>query len=377
MRTGEVFEPTLLPLSVKEQLCRSLLEEFGAGFVRHRPMQAELTHGCLVSPEMHSDQVRNPTASLNYEKLTYKCLGCGAQGGILWLIVKVRGCDYAEARAWLGSETGTVDGAVMPLQKLLDYYDALYVSARIVPPVMPVYDPAVLEPWLQVVHPWLTTGVPDLNIIGRRIPEQTVRDLKIGWDPADDRIVIPHFWQGRLVGWQKRRLSGGGPKYVSTDDLPKDTTIYDYDPERKTAVIVESPLSVARHRHALPMEGTFGAAVTDRQVRLITRHYERCVLWMDNDPGGWRALEGTRDSPGLIDRISVSCPVWVVKSMFTGGPDDVDSETAAYLVEKAVPGVLWKRPVPEALYCPRCQRRPHSGSCDSGGNEEGASDDDS
>jgi hypothetical protein len=358
-----VFEPVMLPTSIKEQLCRELLEEFGAVAIRHRPGQAELTHGCLVSPEQHSDQIRNPTASLNYDKLTYKCLGCNAQGGILWLISTVRSCTYEEARAWLGRETGT-GGTVMPLQQLLDYYDALYASAKVQPTVIPTYPEAVLEPWLQIVHPWLTTGVPDLGITGRGIPEQTVKDLKLGWDPSDDRIVIPHFWKGSLVGWQKRRLSGGGPKYLSTENMPKDVTIFDYDPKRKEAIICEAPLSVARHRHELPMEGTFGANVTDRQVKLISSHYQRIVLWLDSDPGGWKALEGSRNTPGLIDRLSKYAPVWIVDSPFTGGPDDVDTKVAAALVDAAIPSSIWRRPNPDFLSCPRCQRRRHEGSCD-------------
>lgn len=361
-----VFEPAMLPDAVKEQLCRELLEEFGAVSIRHRPVQAELMHGCLINPDLHSDQVRNPTASLNYKKLTYKCLGCNAQGGLLWFISEARGCTRQEARDWLSRETGTGE-TVMPLQQLLDFYDALYDRKARRPAPIPSYSPSVLEPWLRPmgeyrVHPWLTTGVPELGIEGRGIPEQTALDMKLGWDPGDDTIVIPHFWKGRLVGWQKRRLSGDGPKYVSTDDLPRDQTLYDYDPKRRTAVIVESPMSVLKHRHVLPMEATFGAAVTDRQIKLMTAHYERLVLWMDNDQGGWRALEGTKSAPGMIERASQYCPVWVVDSPFAGDPADLPSHAAESVVDLCtVPAVLWKRP--RYLSCPSCGFAVHDGPC--------------
>lgn len=371
-----VFEPTILPQSVKEQLCRDLLEEFGAVSIRHRPAQSELTHGCLVSPEAHTDQVRNPTASINYDKLTYKCLGCQAHGGILWLITQVRGGTWEEARAWLGKETGT-GGTVMPLQQLLAYYDALYADATQRPVPIPTYALSVLEPWLKpvgewAVHPWLTDGIPELEIEGRGIPEQNAIDLKIGWDPADDTIVIPHFWKGDLVGWQKRALSGRGPKYLSTEDMPKDQTLYDYDVMRRTAVIVESPMSVAKHRHVLPLEATFGANVTDRQIKLIACHFERCVLWMDNDKAGWSALEGSKDAPGMMERLAPYCPVWVVDSPFSGDPADLDSERAGYLIEDAVPASSWRRP--ESLACPNCWKVAHSGACDPGSDQRGAAD---
>lgn len=361
-----VFAPALLPSSVKEQLCRELLAEFGAEPIRHRPSRMELTHGCLINPEKHSNQRRDPTASLNYDKLTYKCLGCNAQGGILWMIASVRGCSQAEARQWLERETGTGD-TVMPLKQLLDYYDALYAEADRRPPPISIYSPSILEPWLAPagpyrVHPWLTEGMPELGIKGRGIPEQNAIDLKIGWDRNDDTIVIPHFWKGQLVGWQKRRLSGSGPKYLSTEDMPKDQTLYDYDPKRRTAVICESPMSVAKHRHVLPMEATFGATVTDRQIRLIAAHYERCLLWMDNDEAGWKALEGTEQSPGMIDRLSRYCTVWIVDSPFAGDPADLPSEVAADVVNYfAKPASIWRRP--RALNCPSCGQPVHEGSC--------------
>lgn len=361
-----VFEPVMLPVSVKEQLCRDLLEEFGAVSIRHRPTRGELTHGCLINPGQHGNQSRDPTASLNYNKLTYKCLGCGAKGGVLWLIETVRGCSREDARAWLAGETGT-GSTVMPLRQLLDYYDALYAEASRKPEPIPTYSEAVLEPWLRPagayrVHPWLTEGMPDLGIEGRGIPEQTAVDMKVGWDREDDTIVIPHFWKGQLVGWQKRRLSGDGPKYLSTEDMPKDQTLYDYDPKRRTAVICESPMSVLKHRHALPMEATFGANVTDRQIRLIAAHYERCMLWMDNDKAGWKALEGIEDSPGMIERLSKYCSVWVIDSPFAGDPADLDTQTAERVVERfAVPASIWGRPT--VLMCPQCQDMAHQGPC--------------
>lgn len=346
------FEPSFLPLTVKEQLCRTLLEEFGVVSIRHRPSQAELTHPCLVSPEMHSDQGRNPTASLNYEKLTYKCLGCQAKGGLLWLITKVRGCTWDEARTWLSEEVGT-GTTVMPLQQLLAYYDALYADARRRPPPIPVFHPSVLDPWNRV-HSWLEEE--------RGIPLENSLALRLGWDATDDSIVIPHIWRGELVGWQKRALSGRGPKYISTPDMPKDQTLYNYDAKRTTAIIVESPMSVARHYHALPMEATFGANVTDRQIKLITAHYERVILWMDNDEAGWRAIEGTENAPGMIDRIMPHCSVWVVDTPLAGDPADVTTPVALALVDAAVPAVAWRRP--RTLYCPRCLSEPHGGVCD-------------
>jgi DNA primase len=91
----------------------------------------------------------------------------------------------------------------------------------------------------------------------------------------------------QLVGWQARRLDGGKPKYKNSPDFPKDTTLFNYDYLRDTVVIVESPMSVMRHWHHMPyVEATFGAAITNEQLRLISKH-PKVILFLDNDKAGW------------------------------------------------------------------------------------------
>lgn len=340
-----VFEPALAPLAIKEQLCRDLLEEFGAVSIRQRPDRNELIHGCLVGTD-HTDQSRNPTASLNYEKLTYRCLGCQARGGILWLIAKVRNCTWEEARTWLNTATGS-GGETMSLAQLLEFVDALNAPPPSAVP-MPSHSRDILDPWLNPSHPYL---------VSRGITSGTAEAFRLGYDQTDDCVVIPHFWEQELVGWQKRRLSGAGPKYVSTPGMPKDATLFNYDGKATTAVLVESPMSVLRHAPEIHMEATFGASVTDSQVKLATAHYERLVLWMDNDPAGWTATRS------IIERASPHCPVWVVDSPFEGDPGDLSRTEAKFVMEEfTIPAIGWDRP--RVLFCRGCLSPVHAGPCE-------------
>lgn len=340
-----VFEPTLAPLKIKEQLCRDLLEEFGAVSIRRRYDRNELIHGCLVGTD-HTDQDRNPTASLNFEKLTYRCLGCQAKGGILWLIATVRRCTWDEARSWLNTATGS-GGQLMSLAQLLEFHDALYtpVVAR---HAMPRHDPEILAPWLNASHPYFAQ---------RGILQGTAEAFRLGYDPVEDSAIIPHFWKHELVGWQKRRLSGDGPKYVSTEGMPKDSTLFNYDAKAVHAILVESPMSVLRHAPEVHMEATFGAGVTDRQVKLATAHYERLILWMDNDKAGWNATRS------IIERASPYCPVWVVDSPFEGDPGDLSPVEARFVLDEfTIPATQWREP--RVLYCRKCLVPAHKGSCE-------------
>lgn len=378
-RGGGGFEATLLPDPVKEELARSLLAEFGVTSITTREPDGELIHCCPLP--WHPET--KPSASLNYKKLTFRCLGCNSKGGLLWFIATVRGISGPDARTWLGEQTG-LEGADFDLKALLDLLDALYDDSRKTgPPPMPSFGEKVLAPW-RFIHPILTTGVPELGIKGRGIPEANLISMQVGFASdmrvrvgesfvSSQRIVIPHYWRDNLVGWQSRRVGNDGtPKYLSTADFPKDRTLYNFDGKRRRAVVVESPMSVLRHLHHLPMEATFGASVTDGQMRLLTQH-EQVILWMDNDTAGWNAVEGhfpTKQvngklvpgpvSPGLGARLSPYCDVRVVDSPWAADAAEMDEEMAADLVEQAIPYALWNRPT--VLYCLAC-RQSHEGVC--------------
>lgn len=365
-----IDEALAMPDDVKEDFCRSLLAEFGADRVIKNARKGELTVRCVM-PE-HDD--RKPSAGLNYKNLVYKCLACEASGGILWLIRSVReGTSNSQARDWLVSTLG-LDGE--NLGALLNLIDALVSDeSRQARAVIPSFSPRMLDPWA-LIHPWLTDPInwADRSTGGRGIPEQNVIDLQVGYAeayPVDDhggvseRIIVPHFWKDKLVGWQSRRLSDDGtPKWLSTPDFPKDLTLYRM-PTGSVACVVESPMTVLRHAHHLPLTATFGKDVTDRQVRLLAG-YDKVILWPDPDPAGWNALEGHTDrrgdyTPGLIERLMPYTDVWVTDCDLDVDGADMTDDEAVDACQEAVPASVWERPSP--LRCYLCRDPAHNGEC--------------
>jgi hypothetical protein len=341
------FEFSLLPDAQKEDLCRALLAEFGVSRITKNHKQ-ELIHSCCLPNGMHKNGDRNPSAGLNFHRLTYKCLGCGSGGGLLWFIATCRGDDdTAQARAWLAEQSG-LGQTVIDLDSILSMLDRMYAPESSGRAPIPRYDPAILTPWTWPVHhPYLTTGAPEFGVTGRNIPESTLDHFRVGYAekyimgrhlPTQERIVIPHFWDGRLVGWQARRLNERDePKYKNSLDFPKDQTIFNYQKGIR-AIVVEAPMSTMRHYHHLPeMQATFSASLTEFQLRLLQRMKE-LVLWFDNDPAGWKATRyvGEKLSPYL--------PVWVVDSPYAADPADFPDDLADDLSSRPIPYVLWEPP---------------------------------
>lgn len=352
------FAPAQLPLAQKHDLCLGLLEEFGITVSHHNEDKHELLHACRLP--WHNE--KTPSASLNYDKLAFRCFGCDSKGGLLWFIATMRGNSSGrEVTDWLATATG-LGGHEVDLQALLDYIEAVYNPQARTRQVIPQFSPRVLEPWA-LVHPYLTEV--------RGIPEANLDTLQIGYDPVQDKIIIPHFWRDNLVGWQARKLPGNsGPKYKNTVDFPRESTVYNHRPRHEgTVVLVESPMSVLRHVHHTHMVSTFGSVVTDTQIRILA-DYTDIVIWPDPDEAGWTSLMGRDEGkgrskvhvPGTIERLEPYSSVRVVNSPWFADPAELDDDTIEDLVSSAVPGSIYTPPS-GTLQCWYCKQT-HVGSCE-------------
>lgn len=308
-----------------EGLCRSLLSEFGASNITLRG--DELWCSCPLPFGLHAHGDRNPSFSVNVEKLTASCFVCGG-GSLAWFVAVCRGTSVHQARGWLAGQGDLDDEA--SLSNLLTMLDALYGKPESPPPI-PHMNPQVLEPW-RLIHPYL---------IDRGVPEETIIAQQVGYDPDKARVVIPHWWRGQLTGWQSRRVvDDGTPKYLSTPGFAKDRTLYHAPESLKRVVVVESPMSVLRHLHHVPhLVATFGASVTDRQVSLLAR-YDEVTLWFDNDSAGWKG------AGAVVNRLAPHTNVWMVESPFVQDAGDLSDEMVEYLLaECRVPYSVWEQPV--------------------------------
>lgn len=363
MSDTEALDILFLPEELRYQFCYDLLIDIGADKIKVVESKSEI-NACCPLP-WHNDT--HPSFSLNWEKMVASCFSCGSGGGILWFIGAVKGVNGPRAREWLTSQTG-ITGSDFDLPALLAFIDAA-IEGKKKPKIsqpIPRYPERMLEPW-DHIYPGMTTGVPDLGIPGRGIPEDNLRHARVGWDLDSNRVTIPHFWRGDLVGWQSRRIMDDGtPKYLSSPDFPRDRTIYGYDEvdQSKPVLVVESPMSRLRHLHHLPIVSTFGSEITERQITLL-KWFPKVVFWMDNDKAGWWATLGkslrTEFVTGAPEKLSRWTEVMVVESDWAADPAELSDTVAHDLYDAAVPFFLWEKPQ-GALRCLKCQER-HGGPC--------------
>lgn len=272
---------------------RAVLDFYGAENcheeINKDGITVEIIHSCLldrVEPH-HANGDQNPSAACNVDKKLYTCYAYWS-GDLFRLIQKMEGQGSLEGiapvvRDFLGDSALASADFVAEVEKILASLAEGSYSVD-----LSTYNERILAPWA-FVHPYLNE---------RGIDNETASRLRIGWDERTNRITIPHFWKGKLVGWQARAIPDrpgqwpgtvpDQPKYKSKPGFPKSSTLYGYDlasPDH--AVVVESPFSVIKAvALGVPnVVATFGAKVTIGQVELL-RRFRKVTVWMDDDTAG-------------------------------------------------------------------------------------------
>lgn len=296
----------------------------------------ELVMSCPLPFGLHRYGDRNPSAALNKNSLLFNCYVCGG-GDIVWLTQVVCGIDYEQAISRLMSLSDDVG-------PFLDRLRSSFSSPEPVQPQIPSYSAQILSPWLRDEVPYLTERGVSVDVqrsMSLGLNER-YRELIDGKWVERPRVIIPHFWQGRLVGWQARRCADGGPKYLSSPGFPRSVTLYNWDnlDRSRPVVVVESPMTVLvmLSRGLTNAVATFGAAVSDEQVGLLG-DVDEVVLWFDADYAGQHALVSVARS---LERRT---KVWVVQMMgYADGKDPADLSVEEFwsVYESRMPSFLMK-----------------------------------
>lgn len=257
--------------------------------------ETEVIHSCLLDrvDRHHNNGDAHPSASANLDRKLYICYSYWG-GDFFHLIQKMENkSSFAEIvpilAPLLSESVSEPDEYRAKLQARLE---AFLATPQAYNADLPSYSERVLSPWA-FIHPYLYE---------RGIDPDTVSRLQIGWREEDNRIIIPHFWDGKLVGWQARAVPDRPgewpgtrnqiPKYRSSPGFPKsDTFYYDHSrprPRAGSVLVVESPFSVIKATALgldIPVLATFGAKVSDAQLYLLA-DYDQVIVWSDPDTAG-------------------------------------------------------------------------------------------
>jgi DNA primase len=280
---------------------------------------ARLTGRCPFHEE------RTPSFSVNpHDKLFY-CFGCGKGGDLVSFVRDVEGLDFAGAIEWLADRFGvrleyeeSSPGWEARQQRGKRLHELLEQAAGF-------YERYLWESQ--------AGGLARDYLAGRGLREEVCREFRLGLalggttlarkalekgftreelvaagllnrrghDYFAQRLMFPLAdARGRIVGFQARKLREDDPlraKYVNSPEgelFHKSAILYGLHlagPEirrQDRAVVVEGNTDVIALRQAgfLPVAASMGTALTERQLKELSRLARRLVLCFDGDAAG-------------------------------------------------------------------------------------------
>jgi hypothetical protein len=131
-----------------------------------------------------------------------------------------------------------------------------------------------------------------------------LEDYNFHWTDEDgfqNRLIIPFYFQHRIVGYTARKITEGKPKYISEQQPGYVFNLDQQGPDQKFVIVVEGPID------AICIKGVAltSAEVGDSQRALINRLQRQVIVLPDRDQAGSRLVE-----QALEFGWSVSFPEW-------------------------------------------------------------------
>lgn len=269
------------------------------------------------------------TTGLGY--LTGNCWVCGG-GSLLSLAMELYDFDVDTATQWLYQFTDDID-VVSPAEWEYRMLREMAEDTKERGNNMPYFNERVLERFADPTLFWKSRGVSDEIITEYDLrysnmvmkPAPLKNGEKIDDDYYGPAAIIPHYWRGKLVGWQHRWMEDLRPKwvakYTNTTDFPKHNTLYGYDNARRSKdkiLVCESVITVLFLASCgIPAVSYFGGGIKPEQLHLLCSFDKGVILCPDNDAVGDKFL--TEATPYLKRMI----PVWHLPKVKLGPGADL------------------------------------------------------
>lgn len=226
----------------------------------------EITGRCPVHAKVTGREDRSPSWSMNSSTGLWICFSCGARGTLSMLVSEL---------------TGDKD-SILTVHKLI--IDST-LSRLQTPEELKTYVPV----------DWVAFGkfqkVPQKMLDLKNLDSEAAWKYGIRWDTSNKCWITPivsplgelRGWQAKKVGWVRNFPEG----------VKKSETLFGIERfMSSTAILVESPLDVVRFAGMFDKPqclASFGATVSDEQIRILSDFADRLIVAMDNDEAGLAA----------------------------------------------------------------------------------------
>ena len=228
---------------------------------------SELISSCPF-PENHRHGDSRPSFGIDLNSGLCHCFSCGYSGNLLTLARDRLGMSFLEAQR-------TFYGDITPEE----ITRMVHGDNNEMRPMTPLE--IDISNWCPYNHPyWIERG----------FTEQTIGEWQLGYDRVENRVVVPIYYQGELMGWTKRALDDyTKPKWSNNPELQKSKLLFGVDKVMGDKVIlVEAPLSaIMLWQQGIPNAvASMGASLSDEQAKILRSISNQVLVYYDPDEAG-------------------------------------------------------------------------------------------
>ena len=286
---------------------------------------------------------------MRYAKTVEKHFTVTQRGGTEWLVMCPWHDDTSQGHLYVNVRKGVflcmscgakghldrLDGVDLPQVSTSDVRDRLRAlqAPRNVQKTYP-------EAWLaqyDVPHDYWTQT--------RGLPDDVVRQFRLGYDPFSNRLTLPlRDMHGRVLGVTYRRLDDGTPKYLHPKGFPIGRHLYGawlLTDQRKVALVEGQVDAIRCWSERVPALSMMGSRLTRDQVKVLQRsNIGHVVLMLDNDKAGLKGTLGVYEAL-RGSGIRVSCG-WYRDYWFgVKDPDGLTGQRLRKMYHSSVPVDVW------------------------------------
>jgi DNA primase len=264
------------------------------------PTGNEVVFRCPFPGHRHGDA--NPSASMNQKTTAWICFGCQRRGNAVTFLCELESINVIVAKRWLreayqGGFKEPIGGSLQ--DELERYFDQkMDEVGEINPPIGEEWGKSLAIDWHMVTKADRSDTEGLHYMLDRGFSAQTLWEHQIGYDYADERVLIPiRNEEGSLVGFKGRAISpnqkpryrvAGPPRYPFSPYKTAEV-VFGLDSVTDDHLIVcEGELNVLmmRQHGFFNAVGISGASMSQRQAELIVARCHTATLYYDSDAAG-------------------------------------------------------------------------------------------
>jgi len=255
---------------------------------------------CCIHKGESADTKKRGGILFSQDGFIYSCFNCGFKAG--WQPGKMLSQNTKNLFHWMGMPDSDINTLIV---ETLREKNAIPVASKVLS--FELHDVALPDECLPIIT-WINEGCEDtklLNVIeyilGRGL---TLDDYNWHWSSAtgySDRVFIPYYYRGNVVGWNGRKIRDGAPKYLKSAQNGYVFNIDAQNYERAFVIVVEGEFD------AISIGGVAIGSnnPNETQCARINALAKEVIVVPDRDKAGAMMLDAA-----IANGWSMSLPPW-------------------------------------------------------------------